>query len=322
MRTRTTAAVATALACCSFAAVAWAETIVGTDDNDRLRGTPEADTIDANDGNDRVAALAGDDVVLLDDGNDRARRRRGQRRGRWPARGATASAAVTATTASSGNRDEDRLFGNLGADFIHGGAGGDIVIGNAGDDELIGDTPNVGRPANPDRVFGGPGADSVTGGDGRDRLHGGADGDTITGNGGRDLISGGTGNDTSNGNRGADTVFANLGQDTSFGGDGPDRLFALAHGDVDTSAGPDTAGDTLDGGAGNDRFATFDGETDTVTCGPGRDVAVLDAVDDLADDTPENPLGSCERVVRREPRPGDDEQENQTQYPPRDDDQG
>ena len=177
-------------------------------------------------------------------------------------------------------------------------------------------------PANPDRVFGGPGADSITGGDGRDRLHGGADDDTTTGNGGRDFISGGTGNDTSHGNAGDDRIFANVGVDTSFGGEGDDRLFAVALADVDTSAGPDTVGDTLHGEGGNDRIVTRDGETDTVTCGEGRDVALLDAVDVIADATAENALGSCEKVIRRAPDPSIDDEENRTQDPSEDGNKG
>ena len=111
--------------------------------------------------------------------------------------------------------------------------------------------------------------------------------------------------------------------DTSFGGAGNDRMFAVVLADVDTSNGPDTTGDTLDAGPGNDRIVTRDGETDTVTCGEGeRDRALLDAVDVIADATADDPLGSCERVVRAEPTRGIDDEEQATQDPPEDDDKG
>ncbi|MEA2308713.1 MAG: hypothetical protein QOI65_999, partial [Thermoleophilaceae bacterium] len=67
----------------------------------------------------------------------------------------------------------------------------------------------------------------------------------------------------------------------------------------------DTVGDTLDGGPGNDRLHTRDGEVDTVTCGEGHDRALLDEVDVIADATSENPNGSCEVVKRAAPKPSD-----------------
>jgi hypothetical protein len=84
--------------------------------------------------------------------------------------------------------------------------------------------------------------------------------------------------------------------DTSFGGNGNDDLWALARGDV-TSPG-DTTGDTLVGGKGKDKFHTFDGEVDKVTCGPGKDRAILDQFDVITDATSTNMNGSCETVTR------------------------
>ncbi len=58
----------------------------------------------------------------------------------------------------------------------------------------------------------------------------------------------------------------------------------------------------MSGGEGNDRIRVRDGEQDVVRCGPGFDVARLDALDV----TPDN---DCERVLRAAPRPGDDREE-------------
>jgi hypothetical protein len=78
---------------------------------------------------------------------------------------------------------------------------------------------------------------------------------------------------------------------------------------ADVTPGPngevDQNGDTLDGGFGNDVFRTRDGEVDHITCGDGFDRALLDTVDVIDDATAEHPNGSCERVVRREPRPSE-----------------
>ena len=165
-------------------------------------------------------------------------------------------------------------------------------------------------------MFGGPGNDSITGGNGRDRLHGGPGDDVTDGGGGNDLMSGGTGNDQQHGGAGDDLIFANVGNDESWGDDGNDQLWALARGDVN---GPnDTSGDTLHGGNGNDTFHTRDGERDNIDCGSGFDRVLADFKDVIVDATPDNPNGSCEQVIRRAPRPRDQNEENKFQSPPED----
>jgi Ca2+-binding RTX toxin-like protein len=130
-------------------------------------------------------------------------------------------------------------------------------------------------------------------------------------------MAGGTGDDVQHGGTGNDRIFANLGQDTSYGEGGNDDLWALARGDV--HPGPngevDQVGDTLDGGPGNDRFHTRDGEVDRITCGDGFDTALLDNVDVITDATAANPNGSCEKVVRKDPKPKDSATEDQQQSP-------
>jgi len=50
------------------------------------------------------------------------------------------------------------------------------------------------------------------------------------------------------------------------------------------------AGDTIQGGDGNDRISEVDGAVDRVDCGPGNDVVFADADDHVA--------ASCEDVRR------------------------
>jgi len=64
---------------------------------------------------------------------------------------------------------------------------------------------------------------------------------------------------------------------------------------------PNAGVDTLAGGNGNDRFHTRDGEADVITCGAGFDVVFADEADVISDKTDTNALGSCEKVVRRDP---------------------
>jgi Ca2+-binding RTX toxin-like protein len=115
-------------------------------------------------------------------------------------------------------------------------------------------------------------------------------------------MAGGEGDDVQRGGDGNDRIFANRGVDESFGGEGNDRLWAMARRDVDTSAGPDTNGDTLHGELGNDRFHTRDGEQDVIDCGAGEDVVQADTVDVVTTD--------CETVKRAEPKPRRDRRES------------
>jgi Ca2+-binding RTX toxin-like protein len=215
-----------------------------------------------------------------------------------------------------GNGGNDRIFGRGGNDVLSGVQGNDWINGGAGDDQITGDANGTGDRTSFDRLFGASGNDVIKGGDSRDRVYGGSGDDQDYGQNGNDIMAGGTGNDTQWGGPGNDKIFANLGQDTTYGEDGNDDLWALARGDVQAAPGQvDQTGDTLDGGNGNDRFHTRDGEVDRITCGPGRDVALLDNVDVITDATAENPNGSCEKVVRKDPKPGESKSEDAQQAP-------
>lgn len=245
-------------------ATAFAAMIDGGPGNDRLRGTSGPDQIDGKAGNDRIFGYGGDDALVGGAGND-------------------------------------RVFGGAGNDTILGVQGNDLLNGGAGNDTVTGDTNAAGDRTSFDRIYGAGGDDKLFGGDSRDKVHGGSGNDASEGGNGNDAMSGGTGDDVQRGGAGNDVIFANLGTDTTFGDDGDDTLWALARGDV--KPGPngevDQVGDALDGGNGNDRFRTRDGEVDRITCGPGEDRAVLDRVDVIADATADAPNGSCEQVERK-----------------------
>jgi uncharacterized protein len=81
-------------------------TIVGTDGNDRIEGTPGDDVIVAGGGDDRIDAGSGDDVVCAGDGNDRV----------------------------DGGDGDDQLLGGRGDDRLDGGDGRDELDGGPGDD--------------------------------------------------------------------------------------------------------------------------------------------------------------------------------------------
>ena len=60
---------------------------------------------------------------------------------------------------------------------------------------------------------------------------------------------------------------------------------------------------------------SISGELDVVSCGPGVDVARLDASDVIEGATPAAPDGDCERVRRGVPRPGSDAPEERPDTP-------
>jgi Ca2+-binding RTX toxin-like protein len=94
------------------------------------------------------------------------------------------------------------------------------------------------------------------------------------------------------------------GVDAIAGEAGDDSLWALVRSDV-----PLEGADSLNGGPGNDRLHARDGEADQITCGEGRDRALLDDLDVITDASTANPNGSCEKVRRAPVDRADEEPE-------------
>lgn len=166
-----------------------------------------------------------------------------------------------------GGGGNDELRGQNGADWIEGGFGDDTLLGGAGDDALSGG-------AGDDYILGGSGGDVATGGLGDDRVVLGDDADvydTVNASalgfaeGGDDLVRGGDGNDVLRDVFGQDTLLGGAGNDTLVGGDRAfeDTLADILHGGDGNDALVGDDGDTLEGGAGVDRFTiAYDGATD------------------------------------------------------------
>lgn len=91
----------------------------------------------------------------------------------------------------------------------------------------------------------------ITGTNGPDRLVGTPYADQIYGQGGNDLIYGHQGDDVLRGGDGNDSIWAGVGADRESGGRGDDVLHALAN----------------------------DNRVDVLDCGPGNDVAYLNAAE-------------------------------------------
>jgi Ca2+-binding RTX toxin-like protein len=216
-----------------------------------------------------------------------------------------------------GGEGDDTISGGLAGDIIRGGPGRNILTGGKGNDHFIvssggdiltgglgNDTADfspftsalhitlddvandaeTGRAGNVhsdiETIIGGGGPDfidasvqpaarsvSILGGGGNDSIIGGNLEDTLRGGPGNDTLHGGDSNDYLNGDGGKDRLFGDAKDDTLNGG-GPDPLFIPI-----PLFQPRFDLDTVGGGS--------DGSSDTLTGGPGVDVAIEDPFDVL-----------------------------------------
>ncbi len=199
-------------------------TIIGTDGDDILQGTPGRDVIWGGEGDDTIRAGAGDDVVCGGPGDDKI----------YGEAGKDILAGGPGKDDLIGGQNADTLKGGPGADRLWGGKGADTLSGGPGADEL----------------YGGPGPDTLRGGSGADQLRGGSGADRMWGSTGQDLLSGGSGADRIWGNAGRDLLSGGPGADVLAGGDGHDTLVGGRGPDV-LRGGPGR--DTCRGGPGIDK---------------------------------------------------------------------
>ncbi len=204
------------------------DTIIGGGSNGPI-------VIDTGSGNDSITTGSGNDSIIGGAGDD---------------------------TISSGTGN-DSVTGGGGNDSVNGGEGDDTLQGNDGNDTLAGGggNDNLDGGANDDSLSGGDGADTIIGGDGADTLDGGAQNDLMEGGSGDDDLTGGDGDDTLAGDGGADTLAGGQGNDSLSGGSGNDSLTG-AEGNDTLSGGEGS--DTLQGGNGNDSLIGGDGDDDIV----------------------------------------------------------
>lgn len=207
------------------------DTLQGDGGNDEIYGGADADSLTGGLGNDIMVGGDGDDTLTGLDGNDLMFGNGG-------------------VDSMAGGNDSDRLYGGTENDILEGNAGDDFLFGEDGDDTLEGNAGN-------DRMFGGMGNDDLRGGvgldflageDGDDMIFGDADADEIYGNNGDDMIYGGAANDT---------IYAGFGMDMVRGGDGIDLIYGNS--DNDELHGDD-GNDQLYGGGGNDDLYGGQGE--------------------------------------------------------------
>lgn len=254
-----------------------ANTIYGTNGNDKLTGTAGNDQIVGLDGNDFLLGVDGDDNILGNGGNDSIVGGLGAD----TLNGADGNDTVLGGDGNDqiyGGADVDRLDGGDGNDTVGGGDGNDVMLGRAGSDLLFGEAGN-------DSIDGGDGADRISGQIGNDTLLGGTGDDYITGEEGTDRIDAGDGNDSVWGGGDNDMLSGAAGQDALYGDYGNDRIDGGEGGDLLNGGFGD---DLLLGGAGDD-FLYGEVGNDRLEGGAGADLMVGGAgndtyvVDDSAD---------------------------------------
>jgi Ca2+-binding RTX toxin-like protein len=258
-------------------------TIVGSDGDDALHGTPERDVIWGGKGDDTIFGSLGNDLICGGPGADIIHGGRGN------------------DTADGGAGSDDQVNGDLGDDKALGGAGNaDEVAGDLGIDIVNG------GPGNDDLVHGDYGYDRMTGGagkgdiasfataraggkgsgvwaslrthkafgDGHDKLfafeslEGSAFRDTLVGDKQANVIDGGPGDDHLSGAGGLDLLDGGQGTDVCKGAKGRTTSCGRekspqgsAYVELDTTEGGG-AGLQVIGGAGGDHFiVAFDDAT-------------------------------------------------------------
>ena len=296
------------------------DTIVGSVEDNELKGDDDDDTING---------AGGDDILRGDDN----------------------SGSPGDDDLNGGGADDILFGGPAGNDDFRGSAGFDtvtysevssptvITVDDAAGDGPAGESDNVRTDV--ESVFGSPAADDITGSSGAEVLFGFSGTDTLDGAGGDDLLEGEgpafipLEADVLIGGAGIDGVtyashFSPIAADIDdladdgaagendrvrtsvenlFGGPSNDTLTGSADANlleggpgsgsdvINGLGGPDViaggfAFDTLNGASGNDRIHSRDDLTDNVDCGPNTDWAEADSVDTLA---------NCENVFN--PRP-------------------
>lgn len=181
MRTRTSLLIA-AIACSPVLVAVPAEavttcgglpaTIVGTNGNDTMLGTPLRDVVALLGGKDTFDGLSGNDIICGGAGKDRL----------------------------AGGAGNDLIYGDAGKDYFIEGAGDDRIVGGGGRDYLTYFTQSTGIRVSNGNTIDGAGHDTtdvetIEGTGSADTMRGGNGDDDLRGLTGDDLITGGKGND-------------------------------------------------------------------------------------------------------------------------------
>lgn len=254
--------------------------VLGSEFNDSLSGGDGVDAIFGGLGSDTIAGDAGDDTIMGEEGDDSI------------AGGIGADYVL-------GGAGSDTIEGGDGSDYIDGGEGDDLLRTGLGEDTLVGGQGNdtLMNSDGDDSLDGGAGDDSIVATGGEDTLRGGTGADTMDGGEDADtfIIEDTFGNDVITGGEGTtdvtDTDFDTIdlsalsgpvtvtytGDEAGTITDGTDTItfteierIIFTDQDDRVNASSDSAGTTLEMGAGNDTVTDGSG-ADSIDGGDGND---------------------------------------------------
>lgn len=263
------------------------DTLLGGDGNETLRG---------GDGNDHLTGRGGDDTLEGGEGNDTLDGDADEQHSDLTAGG---------NDVLLGEGGDDQLTGDgsapgavIGHDVLDGGPGLDTVTsgwyrfdGRGGDEDpppsvSLDGLPDDGRPGEGDNVLAveristgyqppTPQPGTYVGSEGPDEINLVFANGTVKAGGGNDRVTGSDAADSLDGGPENDQISGGFGDDTLTGGPGEDDI----SGDRTAACfyGPIYGTCTI--GSGNDTIYAQDGERDTIDCGPGSDIAYVDAID-------------------------------------------
>jgi Ca2+-binding RTX toxin-like protein len=257
-------------------------TIVGGEEDDVLRGTPERDVIWGGGGDDTIYGSLGNDLICGGPGADLIHGGRGNDEVDGGAGdGDRVIGDLGDDKAIGGAGDYDEVAGDLGIDIVNGGPGNfDLVHGDYGWDRMSGGAGAGDIASFATKVAGGRGSgvwaslaahralgdghDKLFGFEGlegsafRDTLIGTRRGNALLGGPGDDRLLGGGGPDAIDGGQGADRCSGAKGRTTSCGRERPP--LGSAYVQLDSAVGGG-GGLQIVGGAGDDHFAVAFDET-------------------------------------------------------------
>ena len=271
------------------------DVLEGGQGDDRLFGDGGADVLLGGEGNDEIAGRGGGDTL---DGGP------GLNTVRYDDGPSPVNVDLAAGTGSAGAQDAlssfRRVITGPGSDTVTGTTADEVFVLGAGDDILNAGPGDDDADAGPgdDLLRGGHGRDALTGGDGRDTAtydertasepltitlatpgDDGAAGENDVLAGIEDVV-GGASNDVLSGDDGPNSLVGGSGLNTIDGAGGDDVLVGGDFRDV-IAGGPGR--DVLIGAGDDDSINAYDGEADSVDCGPSADDdAQVDAVDAVA----------------------------------------
>lgn len=181
------------------------EHIIGTQENDVIRGENSSYLFEAGDGDDLLTSGSGSDRLYGGAGDD------------------TISSGSGVDLLYGGEGDDRLSTVGPGSDELYGESGNDQLTSGSGQDDLYGGDGD-------DILRGGAGSDALYGENGNDFLDGGAQFDFLSGGEGDDTIIDGGSFDTCRGDEGDDTFLPTKDsmRDNFYGGDGIDTV-SYAH---------------------------------------------------------------------------------------------